>query len=87
MTVYKVEDNDYAILIANVMTTLDGLKEFTIKFWIGAVELPFTYYGTISDFEFMQEGVKITTHNAHMFLWYDTINAIKVVEDENERKF
>ena len=34
--IYKAEDCEYTILIADLMVTLDSLDEFIIKLWIGS---------------------------------------------------
>lgn len=80
MTIYKKEGCDYSVMIADLMITLDSLKKFIVKFWIGTVEVPYEYEED-SDFEFLQEGIKITTDGKSTYLWYDTITTMEIIDE------
>lgn len=76
--IYKAEDCEYTILIADLMVTLDSLDEFIIKLWIGSKDLPFKFDNT-SDFHFLQEGIRVETDNRINYIFYDTIDSIQVI--------
>lgn len=76
--IYKAEDCEYTVLIADLMVTLDSLKKFTLKIWVGSKDLPFKFDET-SDLQFLQEGIKVETEDRIIYIFYDTIDSIQVI--------
>ncbi len=78
----KMNDNEYSFIIADLMVTLDGLKDFVVKFWICGRELPFIF-DEESDFCFMQEGIRIEKDNRVNYIFYDSIDNVQVLKGES----
>lgn len=75
--IYKHEDCEYSITIADLMVTLDKLEQFKLEIWLRGTELPYPLTSNW-DFEFMQESIKCTRGSQIIYVLYDEIVAIKV---------
>ena len=75
--IYKQNDCEYTITIADLMVTLDKLKYFHLSIWIRGNEIPYKFHH-YWDLEFLQESVKCTEGNKIVYIPYDEISAIEV---------
>ena len=80
--IYKHNDCEYSLTIADLMVTLDQLKYFKLSIWIRGTEMPYKFH-QYWDFEFLQESVKCTMGDAMkdnkiIYILYDEISAIEV---------
>lgn len=73
----KCDDCEYTISIADLMVTLSQLDNFTLKIWIGNNPLAFEY-SEKDDFKFLQESLKIVTSSAVEYIFYDTIELVRI---------
>ena len=82
--IQKCEDCEYSILIADLMVTLDSADEFVMKVWIGGKEIPFIFDDehTIT---FLQEGIKAEKKNRVNYIFYDSIDNVMVIKNEDKR--
>ena len=76
------DDCEFTVLIADVIITLSELEKrephlFTLKIWCNGRDLPFNFENHC-DFNFLQEGIRIEDGRAVMYIWYDTIEYIRV---------
>lgn len=74
----KCDDCEYAVLIADLMVTLDKLDEFLLKIWTGGKELAFIFDDE-HDLTFLQEGIKAEKDNRVNYIFYDQIDNIMVI--------
>lgn len=74
------EDCEYAILFADLIETLSRLDKFVLKIWVNGSELPFEFYSSF-DFHFVQEGIRISDGNDVMYVFYDTITYVRVLNE------
>ena len=71
------EGCEYTILIADLIETLSELTKFKVLIWITGTEIPYGFDQT-KDFEFLQEGLKVSGNESIEYIFYDTITSIKV---------
>ena len=76
--IYKHEDCEYSITLADLMVTLDKLESFRLMIWLRGNELPFEM-NSRWDLEFMQESIKCEYENKIVYLLYDEIVAVMVM--------
>lgn len=80
----KCEDCEYSILIADLMVTLDSADVFVLKIWMGGKELPFIFDDE-HDICFLQEGIRAEKGTRVNYIFYDTIDNIQVLKNDNKR--
>lgn len=73
------DDCEYTVLIADLIETLASLDEFRLKMWVNGNEIPYTFHSGMADFEFLQEGLKISNKENIQYLFYDTLISIMVM--------
>lgn len=76
------DDCEYTVIIADLIITLSDLEKkephlFTLKIWSSGRELPFEFENHC-DFNFLQEGIRIEDGRAVMYIYYDTIEYVRV---------
>ncbi len=81
------DDCEFATLIAELIKTLSAFDKglFVLKVWVTGTELPFIFENHC-DFLFLQEGIRITDKEDVLFLWYDTIAYIRVINESKRLK-
>lgn len=70
------EDNEFTVLIADLIETMARLDKFTLELWIGS-ELPITVNESC-DYYFMQEGVRISAGRKILWIFYDLIVMVRL---------
>lgn len=70
------EDNEFTVLIADLIKTMAGLTKYTLELWVGS-ELPLTVNESC-DYYFMQEGVRISAGKQVLWIFYDTISMVRL---------
>ena len=78
MTVMKVDDCDYAFVIADLMVLLDGLDRFVLKIWKNSEPTPVKFDENVC-MTFLQEGVRFDRNNSIVYIFYDSIDSIEVI--------
>ena len=71
------DDNEYSVLIADLIKTLGGTDKYILKIWLRGVELAFKYSNEWN-YHFMQEGVRIMNHEQIDWIFYDEIAFVRV---------
>ena len=77
MSVNLCDDCDFSTLIADIIETIAGTEKFELKIWINGSELPLTT-NECCNFYFLQEGVRISAGRQIVWVFYDTINGMKL---------
>lgn len=72
------EDNEYSVIIADLIETLSATNKFELKIWIRGTEIPYIYYDDCN-FHFMQEGVRIMVDNRIDWMFYDEIATVRCI--------
>lgn len=77
------DDCDYTILIADLIATLmvnEKYEEpFELKIWYSNTEIPFVFDSNCQ-FDFLQEGLRVTDGTVIKYLFYDLITSIEVLK-------
>lgn len=72
------EDNEFTVLIADLIETLAGTTKFTLLVWINGTEIPFEF-GQHCEFYFMQEGFRVSHDNVIEYIFYDNIATVRLI--------
>lgn len=83
MAVNVMDDCEFTVLIADFIKTLAGHDKFLVRIWISGSEIAYSYTHK-DDFLFLQEGLRVGTGEYIDYLYYDTIQSMRVY-DENKR--
>lgn len=70
------DDNEFTVLIADLIETLASTTKFTLELWVGS-ELPLTVNESFN-YYFMQEGVRISAGRQILWIFYDTISMVRL---------
>lgn len=70
------DDNEFTVLIADLIETMARLDKFTLELWVGS-ELPLTVNESC-DYYFMQEGVRISAGRKILWIFYDLIAMVRL---------
>lgn len=73
------DECEYTILIADLIETLAGLDDFLLRIWVNGSEISYDFKSKDKDFEFLQEGLKISDEAMIDYIFYDTIVSVKVI--------
>lgn len=76
MAIRKMNDNEYSFIVADLMVTLDSLKEYILHIRVGEYDFNFdeTY-----DLVFMQEGIRASKDGRINYLLYELMELIQVI--------
>ena len=75
------DDNDFTIIIADLIETLAGTSKFVLKIWITGSEVPYLF--TDEDkFYFMQEGFRVSQKKHIDWFFYDNIVSVRLHYDK-----
>lgn len=74
------EDNEFTILIADLIETLAGTTRFVLKVWINGSEVPYIFTDE-DNFYFMQEGFRVSQKKHIDWFFYDNIVSMRLHYD------
>jgi len=75
------DDCEYTITIADLIETLASCDKFVIRIWLTGSELPFVYNQN-HDFIFLQESIRICDGRSVMYIFYDMISYVRVINED-----
>lgn len=78
MTISIAEENEFTVLVADLIETLAKTKKFELLVWINGTELPFEFDQHCT-FYFMQEGFRVSHDNVIDYIFYDNIASVRLV--------
>ena len=79
MSISVCDECEYTVLIADLIETLASLDLFMLKIWVNGSEISYDFKSKEKDFEFLQEGLKISDNEMIDYIFYDTIVSVKVI--------